>query len=370
MEKSLKKTSLFFDVHSLITVRAPDMPDQVGNTLIKQLKLFISDLDTKSDHVLNADIVMLMRKPDRSLELPKNDTNTNYGFWITEYNGEQAIIFTYRNKPDIIVTISHLIKIFYVNRPRVAGKLYSILLFCFHLALYKKNGLLFHGAVATKKDNCVVLLGSRGSKKTMFLLSMLKDGWDYLSEDKFILHNNRAYIFQSSTPLRDQHFLLLPWLANLLPDSAKLKKKLEFRKWARTVFFKYAPQYLLHPMKKYYNPSITIDVNKLFPDSKVISSAKPSIIIMISSGNQFDFKSVSRGSIIGEINTLHHLIMNAISQELIPLLFLYNQNYKYDFETIVNSSFSDQQFFKLTIPVNSDMENIYKDFTSCLNQVL
>ena len=366
MVKSINSTSLYLDIHSLIKVWAPDMPHEISRYLNNHLGLFSAEPCGNRKEV---DILLLQLQEFPTLTSSAYQLNSLYGFWLTEYQNQQAVVFNYRGEPDIIVIFSDTIKIFYNKRLKVSSKLYGILLFCFNLVLQKKNGLLFHGAAAKDENNCILLTGHRGAKKTIFLLAMLRNGWDYLSDDKFILHDTNAYLFQTFIPILNHHFDSLPWLAEIIQNNEKFRRKAKLRKIVRNSAQRDLPSYLFPSIERFlYDPSLIIEVNKLFPTCKLIPSAKPSVVIVLSIGPQFKFESTSKNEIIDEMLAIQMLAFHKFSS-LAYLFPLYNKSYKYDLKNILDRNLIDPKFLKLTIPDDYSFDRVHNDIKQCLKQV-
>lgn len=358
--------SLYLNIHNLIHVWAPNIPQNVSNYLRSQLGIFPVCSDNKPEEI---DIHLIQLQEAPKLASSVNRWNSLYGFCLSEYEKQQAVIFNYKGTPDVIVTFSEVIKILYINRPRVSNRLYGILLFCFKLVLNKKNGLLFHGAIAKKEDNSVLLIGHRGTKKTLLLLTMLREEWDYLSDDKFVLHDNNAYSFQPFIKIMNYHFDLLPWLDEIKPGIRR-PKNWAFRKRIGDLAQMHVHKYLLPAVDKYCNPSLDIKVDTLFPACKILHSVKPSTVIVLFIGPGFSFTNVSKKeAVVDEIALIQQLAfqdMNSFEN----LLALHNSKFRYDIKEIVADNMNGQRFYKLVIPDNYDIDRAYQEVSHCLKQVL
>jgi hypothetical protein len=366
MAKSINNSQLYLDIYSLIRVWGPNMTYELSRYLLNQLGLFSVETTGKLQDI---DILLLQLEEVPVLTSSEQRLNLIYGFVITEYQNQQAIIFNYRGGADIIAIFSDNIKIFYRNRIGISKKLYGILLFCFNLVLNKKNGLLFHGAIAKNENNGILLAGHRGTKKSMLLLTLLRNGWDYLSDDKFILHNNNSYLFQSFIPLRGHHFNSLPWLAELNKNSEKFIRRSKLREKARNYSIRKLPGYLQPTVERFFgDPSITVYINKLFPSSNLIQSTRPSKVFVLLTGSQFRLENIPRDKIIDEIITVQKLLFHKYSQ-LEYLLSIYNKSFKYDIKKILDKNLPDQMFFKLTVPDDLDISSVYQEVIHCLKQV-
>ena len=365
MANSKNKKSLFFNLHSLIKIWAPNVPKEVNGFLISQLGHFIIKPRNKTKKV---DIILLELNKLPVFKWSMDRWDSLFGFYLTEYQGQDALVFNYKGKPDVIVSFSETINLFYLNRPNVCRKIYAILLFCIDLSLNKKDGLLLHGAVVKNEKHCLVLMGHRGTKKTMLLLTMLRDGWDFLSDDKFILFNSTAYLFQPTVPLRGHHFDSLPWLTEIVSDKQKIMKWSAAKRGLAYLSRRYVHKHLLPAMDKFLNPSLVISADILSPTCKIISSATPSIFIAIIMGNAFKLKNISKGDIIEKMTLIQRMSFYEFGQAEY-MLHLYKKNLKYDIKNIIESNLCCNHFFVLTIPDDFDINQTYQELRKCIKQV-
>ena len=366
MKKSIETTSLYLDIHSIIKVWAPDIPKEICNFLNKRLGSFtLSSYHNPEE----ADILLLQLKENPMLDSSLNRWNSLYGFWFTEYEKQLAIVFNYKGKSDVVIIFSKVIKILYTNRPKMSRRLYGILLFCLKLAINSKNGVLFHGAIARKGNNSVLLTGHRGTRKTMLLLTMLKNGWDYLSDDKFVLHNHNAYLFQNFIALQDHHFEALPWLREKMPVNRRFSKlSALLRKNAGTFAQKHVHKHLLHGIDRFCNPSVHIQGDELFPSCKILNSVRPSTVIALFTGPVFNIEVVSKTDIIDELALIMRLISDD-SNALECMLALYDSRFRYNMKEIIADNLNKLDFYKLTIPNNCDVDWVFQEVNKCLKQV-
>jgi len=366
MEKKVDFTSFNLNIHSIIKVNAPDMPQNISRYLSRRFSLFTVGNECVEGE--KADILMMRLKHTPVRTSTGDHMNLLYGFWITGYEGRHAIVFNYKGKPDIVLSISDNIKIFYSNRKRAANKLYGLLLYCINVALNKKNGLLFHGTMVKNENNHILFVGHRGAKKTLLLLKMLSDGWDYLSEDKVVMHNNNTYLFQDFIVVRNHHLELLPWFANAVQEKKGLKKWSPLRKKIRMFSQKHFPKYVHSVIEKYCNPLININVNTIFPSAQIIQSAKPSIVIVMFTGSEFEFVAASKNDMIESISSNQRILFNNCSM-FENLLNFYNGKSEYNLNKVISDNLNDQTFFKLTIPGDCEIEWLYQKIKHCLSRL-
>lgn len=359
----LQKTDLCLDIHSLVTIYAPDLPFVVKNLLISRLGLF--EVFDKPETV---DIMVLALPPKQHLTLPDSSL---YDFWLNEYQGEQAITFTYRGEGIVTIVFSDSLKILYRPVKKIAEQLYTILLYCIHLVLVGKNSLLFHGALAVSNDkkNALILTGPRGSKKTSLLLNLLRDGWHYVSDDKFILSNKSAYLFQTFSVLCEHHIDSLPWLLELNPTLAKLNRWKRLRRGVKKLATQHLPAYFLPPLERYYDRTLMLPMENIFKDIEIINNIKPNIVVVLAFGLNFEIKAVSGSDMLSEIATIQSLPFYQFFR-FEKILSLINSSYTINLQPIITDNMKDLVFFKLTVPFNYDIDNVYNELKKCLEAVL
>jgi hypothetical protein len=366
MAKKQNIMPVYFDIHSLVRVWAPDLPIDIAGDLKEWLNLFISE--SVPDEI-RADIIVSRLQEDNTFEWTNNHIDLEYGFKIEEHEGAAAVIFAYRTKPDIVAVMSDVIKIYYSNRQGVSGRLYEVLSFCIQVVCYRGNAMLFHGAVAEKHGQGVLLTGASGTKKTMLLLNMLMDEWNFISDDKFILYQGGALMLDSTISLRDYYFDCIRSLKNYLPDADNFRKRESLKRVRVDFIFKHTPSYLLPLVKRLYNPFTTesISADVLIPGCKIIRSSKIHKVVLLHTGPHFSIERSTKKDVIEELLAIHRLT----DHDTMPincLLYLHNPKYYFSIREIIETNFSEQDFIRLTLPVRCDPELVYKEVEPFLRQ--
>ena len=128
-----------------------------------------------------------------------------------KHDGNVVVYFYYRNKIDYIIVFETQVQLMYLPSKNIYKRLDGIMKFCIRLQLAKKDCLICHGAVLTKQERCIAVMGSPMIGKTMTTLLLLSNGWNYIADDKFILANNHAYQWEDTIAIRPQyHFKCFP----------------------------------------------------------------------------------------------------------------------------------------------------------------
>ena len=371
MTKTAIDRPLYLDIHSLIMVSSQPMPDEVIRYTREKLNLFLTAAPITEQE---SDIVISRLESCHIFEWSNYHVNLKYGFLITEYNGETAIIFSYRAKTDIVVILSEPISVLCSDREKISDRLFDALMFCFNIVLCRKNGMFFHGAAFERGGKSVLLTGPFGTKKSMLLLAMLKDSWHFISDDKFILYDGSAYMLYPEIMIRAYYLKYLPWLESVIPDVKNFKKAEALREKIMSLASGYLPASLLPLFRMIYDPytPVNINSNALFPDCKTMKSGKVSAVVLLSEGHNLESKKMSKADIIDYLTAVQRLISYEESNisSLKERLFLRDNSFRCSIYDIINSNFNDQDFFKLTLPVDCDMYLAFRELNRCLDEVV
>lgn len=360
---------LYLNIHSLITVSSFPMPDEVSSYTREKLSLFLTDAPITEQE---ADIVISQLEADHPFTWTNYHVNLEYGFSITECEGETVIIFAHRAKPDVIVILSDPIKILYKDGKGISDRLFDVLMFCFQLVLSQKKGMFFHGAVAEKQGRCVILTGPFGTKKSMLLLTMLRDNWNFISDDKFVLHGGNAYMLYHDIMMRAYYTEFMPWLEGIMPGMKRFKKDEAFRERVRIFVTRHLPASLLPVLSKLYDPYATVNINadELFPASRAKRSARISSVVLLSDGPVLEIRDATKTGILKDLVAVQRLISYEESKfsSLKERLFLQDKRFGCPADDIIDSNFEGQTFFRFTLPVNCNLDLAYQELKRCLEK--
>ena len=356
---------MFFNLHSLIKIWAPNVPIEINSFLSRQLGHILTEPQNKTDES-NIFLLELNKPPVFKKSFERWDSL--FGFYLTQYQGQDAIVFSYKGKPDIIVSLSDTIEIYYLNRPNICHKLYGTILFCINLSLNKLDGLLLHGAAVKNEKHCLVLTGHRGTKKTMLLLTMLRDGWGFLSDDKFILLNSSAYLFQPTVPLRGHHFNTLRWLSEIVSDKQQLIKWSATKRRLLCLARRHVHKHLLPAVDRFLNPSLVVPADIFSPMCKIVYSSTPSMFIAIFAGNKFELRDIPRDDFIEKMSIIQQMASHEFAQTEC-MLHLYNRESGHNLKNIIDKNICCHHFFRLTIPGDFDINQAYQELMKCIRQV-
>jgi len=361
---TLNKEPLLIRIHSLLTIWAPELPREVREAIAGQLGMFVSqDKGEPTAHDILVEAVDSL-----PVEAPIDErTSILFGISLTNVEGRQAFTFSFRGRPEIALVISDTPKILFIPRKGVARKLFGVLLFCVNHLLMRRGAALFHGAAAEKDGRCVVMTGPRGSRKTMLLLSLLRDGWDYLSDDKFILSGKQAFIFQDFVNVRGHHLRALPWLAGSVGSVPFLLGSPSLTNMVERFIQKRVGRQFRPAVDRIFNPSVRVDVGENFGSRKVMS-ATPSDVFIMRSGPRFALETLERDEAVEDLEIVQDLLFH----EFIVvgrMLSLYDGRIRRDRISLIDSNLAeDTRFHRLTVPYGCGAEELYREFDRCLRQ--
>jgi hypothetical protein len=287
---------------------------------------------------------------------PPRQFDPNAPFLIREREeGDGWVTFFYKTRPDIFLRLGETIEVRYRSRPRQGGKLYGLLLFVLQLALARRGALLFHGAVVQRGEECLVLTGPEDTKKTTLLLPFLREGWDFLSDDLFLLYDRRAYLFASDIPLREHHFEAMPWLQQQTPGATAFRKTARRNRrllvWARRL-----PGYCFPLVSRFFpDPSLVVAVERLFPQNRIVPEARPTGLILLALGETLRVTPLSRETSVARLAHIHRLLFPDYLV-LEQMLVIYEHMEPIPYERILAENLAGLNCLGLALPVDGDPE--------------
>lgn len=361
------RTMLFLDIHSIIRVKVSEYNKTLYNILKKYYATFFNEDDRISKSEGPFDIILSQLKN-------RDDYAMNYQskyfvpFWIKKINGEVCIVFEYRGLPDTVIVLSEPIRLLYTIRQGFAGILFDRIVDAIHFALIRKRGVLFHGAVMSKGNMCILIAGPSGMGKSILVIDMLKDKWDYVSEDKFILINNKAYMFRPYIPIKDYHLRFFPDLLERGLLSKSRRGHFFSRKGLKSFIFKYFPEDIISSVEGLYNPTYFVQVTEIFPDCRVIYSAEPNISVILKPGFESGFFSQYRETAIQDILTLQWLAFPDY-ERVIRTLSLFGFENQNEINNSIIDNLKDIKLFNMISSYNEDPRMLYRSLQKGLENV-
>ena len=364
MAGTVTGNSFFFNLHSSVRINAEGLVPEAENLLLRHFRLF---LDKNGLQGNKADILISQLRHKNIPFLQRQNTRDPSAFQVSKHNGDFFIVFGSIKKPDILIKLSETIELFYTPKKGCAWRIFDCLVLCIQLVLQKKGGMLFHGSVMNQADKTILLIGPGGIGKSILVLNMLKEGWNYLSEDKFFLFDGKAHIFRDYIPLTDYHFDIFPWLYGIKSLDKNALRHAAFRKRFKKLAESYLPVQILQHLKYLYNPPVFTDVADICPSCKIIQTAEPSTALILLPGAEFSVKEVRKEDIIGKIKAIQWSAF-PMFEDVLRHLSLYGYESRHDINNIIGGSLGVRRFYAVTIP-NESPDNMYRNFKKCLNQV-
>lgn len=276
-----------------------------------------------------------------------------------------ALIFSYRGQQDIAVLFGATTTIYYPRRPRLADRLYGLFLFVLQQRLIQSGALLFHGAAVARGEQTLLFTAGRGGGKTGMLLTLLRQGWDYLGEDKLILWDGHVYPFQTGISVRDHHLQQLPWLPRLHPSLTKVCRGLAWRRTLRAWATTHLPRYLLPGVERFYEKSVRLQPETLFPQCVTRTAEKPQAVVLLTPGQGPAWHpfSTEQGCVYSAaIQTLQH---HGYAQAA-EVVHRMKATLHWDLEPLLRHHLGHTPFFRLSLPPFTPPEEAVFHCLQCL----
>jgi hypothetical protein len=114
-------------------------------------------------------------------------------------------------------------------------------------------------------------------------LSLLRHGWDYLADDKLVLKEGTAHLFESHIAIRDHHLRGMPWLGKRMgaaekPQQWRLKARALAAELGRRILPKrYVTSWIRRWDRRHARPA-----DKLFPEVDLLTDARPDLLVYLS----------------------------------------------------------------------------------------
>jgi len=348
MTKHQEKKLLSINMHSFLRILAPRIPEDVGKYFKDELNCSLHQPESKIEET---DI--LIDEIQSPLNLSVNDKHMRsiFGFWITEYKGETSVVLDYHGTPDIIIQFSKPLKIYYRNRSGLKKRLYAILNFCIRHMLAMKKCLLCHGAVIEYKGKGLLIAGHRGTGKTQLLLTLLRQGFNCLSDDKFILQNGYAYSMQNFVKFKNYHINTLSSINAPLPKQLKGRMLNSLRDKTRSIIINHVPRAFIPSANKIFNPTYTLPFNAFSPKSKSLDSIQLNKTMFLVNGNSFKIDEIEKNDFIKSWSLDYKMVNDNIAN-LKEMITLYLPETDYNPSEIMNHNLKADAFLKVAIPAD------------------
>lgn len=207
-------------------------------------------------------------------------------YWVDEDRGEPVLVFRHRDRASLVVRLGPAVVLEYEERPAIAKRVVDCLFTALQVALSRRGDLFFKGAVTLHEEACAAMVGTGGAGKTSLLLRLLHDGWNYLSDDTFLLIGGTACGLRRYIAYWDHHVRTMPEIFR--PARLEDPLRLRSRRALRSLLARSLPVDALgvRKLRRLYDPVHRVQPEQLFPRIRVVASAVPSAWILLRPGNE------------------------------------------------------------------------------------
>lgn len=352
---------MLINLHSLLTIWAPEPTDGERRFLQQRFPLFAQNAAAAPDA---PDILLEPLRAPSSAPLGAQHAYALYGCCVIDHRGETGVGTLHQGLPDILLIPSTPLRLLYRPRPGITRPLYGLLLFAMQLCLRRKDALIVHGAVVSRGAQTLVISGHRGTRKTQLLLTFLRHGWDYLSDDKFILHQGKAWLFEPYLYLGDHLYPQVPWLRQASPRSRLQRGAARARGRLRGLAYRHLPKRLLSPAARLLDPARRCAIEDLSPSTALCMQGIPSHGFVLLQDRRFAIEPISREKGVASLSRIDQLLFMA-SEPMEQLLHLYTGAEARPLDEIIERNLPDIPFARLRLSEDTALEDIHREILTC-----
>ncbi len=339
-------STLFLDFVGAATVRVDDAPPELDRHLRSRVPLFLRD--APADGTPPA-IHFRPARPEDLAGWGDWEVDAPYGMVPVLHQGRRAVACRHRGAVDLVLVPGEPIEVLFRRHCKCAGRLYGALLVSLHLALRRRGALLVHAAAVADKRGGLLLAGLRGSRKTQILLTLLRDGWGYLADDKVILSAGRVHLFQTLVGLADHHLASLPWLgARSRKGPSGVTRRV--RETFASLSVKLLPRQLLPAASKVLDPVAFLDVHDLFPECPVVREQAVDAVVLLGPGEALSAAPCGRAEALAELAGVQEMFFHDLDP-LDRLLALFSPSAPPPIAAVLDATLpSSVTFFRVGLP--------------------
>lgn len=288
------KESIDLTIHGLVRLRGEGLPRELADALSRDYAPFVENgSGGASGSMAELELVPL---PDSRLATEVFGQRKSYlqDRYVQEHDGRLYAVRLHRGRPDCVLCLDAPYGLFFTPRKACVDAVLDMLFTGLDVVLHTGAGaLLCKGAVVVRGGRAVVLAGLSGAGKTSILLHLMRDGWDYLSDNTFILRRGRALCFRRHLVMHRYHMRRFGHLFDT-PKPEPYRERL-----LRSVLQPLIPSlpYLLQRSKKLNrmaDPYLRLQPQDLRRDIQVVEEAPVGMWVCLSGGSGFDLKAISR----------------------------------------------------------------------------
>jgi hypothetical protein len=348
-------SSLLLDFHSIISVWAPDLPQSVQRPFRRHFQPFLSEPHAPPA-VVDVTVEPMAKRPQSGTVHRR--FNALLGYAICFYQGEPAVALLRHGQPDIMVQLADTIRVYYRPRRGIEHRLYGVVLLAIYLAARLKGRLVLHGAVVEREGRGLLIAGHRGSGKTPLLLTFLQHGWNYVTDDKFLLDGNQACSLEPLVAISDHHYQVIPWLERQLPGSAGERLFSQLAGPVRSLVTNWAPRRLQPPLQRRLAPVRLTPVQTLVPGCKLSPGVTLNSGFILLCGERMKILPESPETAAAQLQSIYDL-MHLEASAMEQLLLLYPGRTLPPVHEVISQFVADVPFAALTLPAVIDPEEAY-----------
>jgi len=240
----------------------------------------------------------------------------------------------------------------------------SLIYYCEWLMWWPDKTRLHAGAV-TKNGRSFIFTGGGGVGKTSCVLNLLKNGYDYLSDDWLIIGGNMAFPLPKRIHIFDYN----------LSDAEIAKRALGWKRFHYKLMCKLCDWGSRYALSKYsrfafkvLKPKyLSIKLQKLYPESKVASPSKISKIFYLERRNINKIKietDITSKELARRMAYVNMYEWNDIFKEYYKYVYLFGirneriENKLYHELKLMHETFKDAEIYRVIIPKNIDLTKV------------
>lgn len=356
---------MHLDFHGLISVDAENASADVRRVLARDFGRFAVQSPATAPAVVLENCESCDLHPE-IFELRKQVRR----FHVLPGDGGAAIVLTRRMEPEAAIIPGDPVLVRHVEGTRSSGRILDALTLAVELALESRGGMLFKGAALVRGGRALVLTGPSGAGKTTVSLGLLLSGWDYLSNNLFILKGGKALQFERHLVFHIHHLGLHPELFSHVP---RLKARM---RWAgprvalRDFCRKRVPPPIMntYKFKRFCDPFLSAQPEELLPGRPAVDAAATGAWIMLQPGRDFALAPIARGDAVrrfSRVMSLSHEEWAAIRAER----ELLGDDPGPSFSALLDANLQGE-CFAATIPPGMPIRELDAAFAKALGEVL
>ena len=180
---------------------------------------------------------------------------------------------------------------------------------------------------------------------------MLNDGWDYLSDNTFLVHQNQTYDFRTQIVYHDHHTLAFPAIFQKANLPHRTQRQIDWRARLRALSISYLSHYLLEsgPMHRLINPYRACQPQQLFPDLVTFRAAEPQVYALLLRSSKLKFEPIREETALQQLALINQISWNKFD-EINRLTEINKGGALCDIKDTLQANLTGKDFFCFTLP--------------------